>query len=87
MKDALIREKVDWSGRISESDFLSRLFDLESIPSNDRRHANIASDIWQHRVNNLDWDDYWVFSDSRINLIHCDDGVFLRLDIDILGLP
>lgn len=68
-----------WSGRISEIDFLSRLFDLDSISSNDNRFPNAAGDIWQHRVNNPnDWEDNWIFIDKRFNLLFCDDVTFLN---------
>lgn len=76
--DSVVAEKVNWSGRLEESEFLSRLFDLQSLPSTDYRFKNAAGDIWQHRVNNFDWDDDWVFYDDRFNLMNGDDEVFLR---------
>lgn len=75
--DAIQVERVHWSGRLEEAEFLSRLFDLASLSSIDHRFDDAAGDIWQHRVNNLDWDDDWVFYDSRFNLFHGDDEVFL----------
>ena len=60
--DAILAERIDWSGRLEESQFLGRLFDLTNIPSNDHRFKDAAGDIWQHRVNNpQDWEDDWVF--------------------------
>lgn len=54
------------------------MFDLDSMESFDSRFQNAAGDIWQHRVNNPnDWDDYWIFSDARFNLLNCDDSLFL----------
>ena len=77
--DAIITESFSWSGRLGESEFLSRLFDLGSLPSTDGRFRNADGDIWQHRVNNpFDWDDYWVFHDDRFNLMGCEDDLFLR---------
>lgn len=76
--DAIIAEQIDWSGRLEEPQFLSRLFDLSSLPSRDSRFPDAGGDIWQHRVNNYDWDGDWVFHDSRFNLMNCDDEVFLR---------
>jgi hypothetical protein len=68
-----------WSGRLSEIDFLSRIFELETLPSFDDRYDNAAGDIWQHRVNNpYDWEDNWIFSDTRFNLLKCDDLIFLN---------
>jgi len=77
--DFIQAEGIWWSGRMTETDFLSRLFDLERMESSDSRFKNAAGDIWQHRVNNPnDWDDNWIFGDSRFNLLHCDDSIFLN---------
>lgn len=76
--DSIFVEKVNWCGRLEESEFLSRLFDLHTMPSTDNRFPNAEGDIWQHRVNNYDWDEDWVFYDGRFNLMHGDDEVFLR---------
>ena len=77
--DFIQAEGFWWSGRLSETDFLSRIFDLEQLPSFDGRFNNAAGDIWQHRVNNPnDWEDNWIVSDTRFNLLKCDDTVFLN---------
>jgi hypothetical protein len=67
-----------WAVRLEETKFLGRLFDLETIPSTDPRFKNAQGDIWQHRVNNDDWDSDWVFDDPRFNLLKCDDEMFLH---------
>lgn len=76
--DAIVVERVRWSGRLEEPDFLSRLFDLNSLPSHDYRYTTAYADIHKHRVMNSDWEQDWVFYDSRFNLLHGDDEVFLR---------
>ena len=76
--DSIVIENVPWNGRLEEPDFLARLFDLKSLPSTDDRFRDAYGDIWQHRINNYDWDDYWVFSDTRFNLLHGEDEMFLR---------
>lgn len=77
--DAIQAEGVNWAGRMEEPQFLARMFDLSSMPSTDRRFGDAAGDIRQHRVNNpMDWEDDWIFYDSRFNLLHGDDEVFLR---------
>lgn len=76
--DSIQIENIDWAGRLDETMFLSRLYDLESIPSNDSRYSNAKGDIWQHRCNNYDWDDDWVFYDDRFNLSDCNDNIFLN---------
>lgn len=76
--DYLLLEKVHWAGRLEEPDFLARIFDVNALPSKDHRFTNAYRDIWQHRVNNPnDWEDDWVFYDSRFDLLHADDDQFL----------
>ncbi len=75
--DAVAVEKINWCGRLEEPEFLSRLFNLASLPSTDGRFKDAAGDIWQHRINNFDWDDDWVFYDGRFNLMNGDDETFL----------
>ncbi len=76
--DGLRLEKVRWSGVLEDVEFLQRIFDLKAMPSFDTRFTDAASDIWQHRVNNDDWDDDWVFGDTRFNLLHCSSEQFVR---------
>jgi len=70
--------KIGWAGRLNEDEFLSRLYDMTVIPSTDHRISTVAGDIRQHRVSFMDWEDDWVFFDSRFNLLHASDGEFLR---------
>lgn len=82
--DELRLEKISWSGRLEETDFLSRLYDLGQLPSTDGRFSTAGGDIFQHRINNLDWDDYWVFTDSRFGLAKGTDEIFLRFLCEML---
>ena len=83
--DIIRLEKLSWSGKLDETEFLARVFDLESMPSYDSRYKTAARDIWQHRVNNPDdWNDDWVFSDKRFNLLRCDDEIFLKFLCEML---
>lgn len=78
-------EKFWWSGRLEEIDFLSRIFDLDNLPSTDSRFENAAGDIWQHRINNpTDWEDNWIFSDKRFDLLNCDDSIFLNFICEMI---
>lgn len=67
-----------WAGRLEEPEFLSRLYTLQDMPSFDSRYSNAEQDIWQHRVNNNDWPDNWVFRDSRFDLLLGSDEIFLK---------
>ena len=78
--DFFVLEQIDWAGRFQEHDFLARLFDVHNMPSTDSRpqFATAYQDIRQHRINNFDWDDDWVFTDARFDLLHTEDETFLR---------
>ncbi len=76
--DAIVAANIGWAGRLSETDFLSRIFNLKLIPSTDSRFSDAAGDIWQHRVNNNDWDDNWIFYDDRFGLMDGEDDLLLR---------
>jgi hypothetical protein len=78
ISDEMTIGKIWYHGNQTEPDFLARLFDLKSLPSRDPRYANAYDDIYQHMVNNNDWEIDWIYSDPRINLLHCDDEAFLK---------
>ncbi|WP_282824590.1 abortive infection family protein [Gulosibacter sediminis] len=75
--DWLSLSEFSWAGRLEHPVFLSRLYDLESLPSKDNRYRNASGDIYQHMVNNWDWDDDWVFGDDRFHLRDGSDENFL----------
>ena len=70
--------QTHWSGRLQDNEFLARLYDLNSLPSHEYRYRTASSDIFQHRVRNNDWENDWVFHDSRFNLLYESDEEFLR---------
>lgn len=76
--DMMSIDGVAWAGRLPEPEFLARIWDLAEMPSTDRRYADAAGDIHQHRVNNFDWDDDWIFLDTRFDLQNCSDERFLE---------
>jgi AbiJ-like protein len=43
--DAISVEKINWSGRLEEPEFLSRLFNLASLPSTDGRFKDAANSV------------------------------------------
>lgn len=61
--DELRLRNTQWNGRLDEVEFLGRLYPLQMLPSDDGRYEDMAGDIYQHRINNLDWDEWWVFGD------------------------
>ena len=69
-------------GRLSEVEFLSRLFNLKEIPSLDTRYKNAEEEILRHSLN----DDYsydWIFRDRRFGLMSCNDEDYLRFICEI----
>jgi hypothetical protein len=75
--DGLKVDQIPWMGTLDDVEFLQRLWDLEALPSTDARFKDAAADIWQHRWNNHDWEDDWVFADKRFNLLDGPTDQFL----------
>jgi hypothetical protein len=67
--DGIRVDGISWMGVLSDVEFLQRLWDLKAMPSTDSRFEDAAGDIWQHRYNNDDWEDGWIFEDERFNLV------------------
>ncbi|MDQ2100984.1 MAG: hypothetical protein QQW96_25480 [Tychonema bourrellyi B0820] len=58
--EALIsRDKI--SGRLELFEFLELTWKLSEMPSTDSRFKDASGDIWQHMVNNNDWDEDYLF--------------------------
>ena len=79
--DYLITTRTSWSGRRDELEFLASLYDLRNMRSMDNRpqYPTAYEDIHKHRVMNDDWGGhYWVFTDSRFNLLWCPADDFLK---------
>lgn len=82
--DALRLEHVAWNGALDDVEFLSRIYDLQALPSHDSRFKDAAGDIWQHRFNNDDWEQDWVFSDERFGLTDGPTEQFLRFLCEVV---
>lgn len=76
--DYLTMERVAWAGRLEETQFIVRVWpNAAELPSYDGRYKDALGDIHQHRINNYDWDDDWVFGDARFNLTGGSDDQFI----------
>ncbi|WP_417686598.1 abortive infection family protein [Roseibium sp.] len=82
--DGLKIDQIQWNGRLDDVEFLARIFDLEAMPSHDGRFETASRDIWQHRINNFDWDDDWIYGDRRFNLISGPSDTFLRFLCEVV---
>lgn len=63
-------------GRLTEIDFLKKIYPLDSMPSYDRRYRNAEEDIQSHTAND-DWMPNWVFTDDRFELLKGEDRILL----------
>lgn len=70
-------------GRLSEIEFLNRLYDLKSLLSLDSRFLNAEEDILQHTVNNDDYPACWFFEDERFQLKNGRDEIYLKFICEI----
>ena len=82
--DSLVLNQTKWQGRLNDVEFLSRIYDLSSMPSTDYRYQGAYADIMQHRVFWDDWPTDWIFHDTRFNLLHTDDETFLRFCVELV---
>jgi hypothetical protein len=76
--DELALIGISWSGKLEEPDLLQRIFPVKTLPSYDGRYESAYGDIWKHRVMNEDWEDGWIFTDDRFQLLEGSDETFLR---------
>src|SRR5688500_11000571 len=83
--DGLRLESVSWSGTLYDVGFLRRTFNLKALPSFDPRFKDAAGDIWQHCINNDDWEPDWVFCDRRFKLLDGPADTFLSFLCEIVN--
>ena len=76
--DETILSKLLYHGQLTEPDFLAQLFDLKHMPSRVYRYKNAYDEIYQQTVNFEDKSNNWIYGDSRINLLYCEDELFLK---------
>lgn len=73
----LLQRPKSVNGRLDLIQFLKGTWDLDQMPSTDHRFENASGDIWQHVVNNEDWElDYLL--GEYLQLYSCDEALFKR---------
>ncbi|MDO8733237.1 MAG: abortive infection family protein [Actinomycetota bacterium] len=83
--DYMSMTPVAWAGRLAEPDFIVRVWPTaKSMPSYDPRFKDAIADTYQHRINNYDWEDDWIFTDARFDLMNCDDKTFLAFLAEVV---
>jgi hypothetical protein len=73
--DFLLLRTVPFNGSLDLISFLKRVWPLKSMPSTDHRFRDAEGDIWQHAVNNSDWD-YSELLYRRLDILECPDETF-----------
>jgi hypothetical protein len=79
--DYVLTDGGPWWGKYDEIKFLARLYNLDDLPTTDTRvqlFPNARADIQQHRYNNDDWENDYVFWDERFQLAAGPDEVLLE---------
>lgn len=67
-----------FSGVLTDGEFLQRLYDIKTMPGTGGRCKTLDEEIWQHTVNNDDYETDWVFGDERFPLKNGSDEDYLR---------
>lgn len=75
--DSLLLKDYPFHGRLDLIAFLKRVWDLSSMPSTDGRFKTAEGDIWQHMINNYNWNDAYLLLEY-LELLSCDDKTFCR---------
>jgi hypothetical protein len=70
---SLVTKRPPWGDDLIG--FLRRIFPLNQMPSTDGRFKNAEGDIWQHMVNNNDWDESYLLW-QRLKLGEIPDELF-----------
>ena len=56
-----------WRGRLTDAEFLSRLYNLGELPSEDDRLPTMGDEVWHHTEANDDFPSDWIFTDARLS--------------------
>ncbi len=76
--DSLLLDKeASFHGSLDMISFLKRVWPLDTMPSEDSRFKNAEGDIWQHTVNNCDYDDSELLY-RRLRIAEIPDEQFAR---------
>lgn len=82
--DILEVNQINFYGRLSELEFLKRIYNLAEMQSSDVRFKNAEGDILQHTVNNDDWPHDWIINDDRFGLMYGSDQIFIKFICEMI---
>ena len=75
--DHLNQEQLHFSGKMSDANFLSRLYDLKNTSSTDYKNALEEINSYEYNGNYYQ-EPNWIFDDQRFSLLDGDSEIFLR---------
>lgn len=75
MDELYIRKNI--IGKYDLIEFLNRVWNLDSMPSTDSRFNTASGDIWQHMINNDDWDEVYLY-EKYLELLTETDEMFIK---------
>ena len=83
----LKNNKISWAGKLSDVDFLLRIYDLDSMDSMDSMHQNATQEIRKNTNKSFKgWPKYWVFDDTfHFNLPKCSDEEYLTFLCEMIN--
>ena len=67
-----LKKEPNAFGKEDNIEFLNEIWDLRAMPSEDNRYKDAYGDIFQHIINNNDWDIDYLYLD-RLNLYENDE--------------
>ncbi|MGN6566520.1 MAG: hypothetical protein ACTHJ0_01140, partial [Flavipsychrobacter sp.] len=78
-----ITSHSDYLGKYKDEDkvmlFLQKIWPLRAMPSEDSRFSNAYDDIYQHIINNSDWDDEYLYL-TRLKLLEDENNFIVFLE-------
>lgn len=77
LMDELLLMHYRIEGRLGLIDFLKRIWPLNDMSSTDRRFNDAEGDIWQHMINNSDWNESELYF-QRLKVEEIPDQMFLE---------
>lgn len=69
--------KRNITGKYDLIEFLNRVWNLDNMPSTDSRFNTASGDIWQHMINNDDWDEVYLY-EKYLELLIATDELFIK---------
>ena len=71
--------KINWHGTMNPIEFIKRITNIDNIKIEDTRFDTLEEELWQHTVNNDDYDIDWFFEFDRLPYKQLQNIEFLKI--------